>query len=176
MRSRVLLAAAVAFGFSFATIGAKADIVQFSVATGGNTITFDAPENPTSLTVVAADNFFTISGVTISFDGSVVKNPSTDTIEFSPANGNVEKIADQTGFFNVTLGNILTTGPYFTGTLSDPTFVPGFYGIAGSSVTITDIPAAVPEPSTWAMMLLGFCGLGFMAYRRKNNQAALGAA
>jgi PEP-CTERM motif len=27
--------------------------------------------------------------------------------------------------------------------------------------------AAVPEPSTWAMMLLGFCGLGFMAYRKK---------
>src|SRR5581483_7885794 len=28
---------------------------------------------------------------------------------------------------------------------------------------------AVPEPATWAMMLLGFCGLGFMAYRRKNG-------
>jgi PEP-CTERM motif len=32
--------------------------------------------------------------------------------------------------------------------------------------------AAVPEPSTWAMMLLGFAGLGFMAYRRKNNKTA----
>jgi hypothetical protein len=29
--------------------------------------------------------------------------------------------------------------------------------------------AAVPEPSTWVMMILGFCGLGFMAYRRKNS-------
>jgi hypothetical protein len=29
------------------------------------------------------------------------------------------------------------------------------------------ITAAVPEPSTWAMMLLGFAGLGFMGYRRK---------
>jgi hypothetical protein len=27
----------------------------------------------------------------------------------------------------------------------------------------------VPEPSTWAMMLLGFVGIGFMAYRRKPN-------
>ena len=27
----------------------------------------------------------------------------------------------------------------------------------------------VPEPSTWAMMMLGFFGLGFMAYRRKSN-------
>jgi hypothetical protein len=29
------------------------------------------------------------------------------------------------------------------------------------------IAAAVPEPSTWAMMIFGFCGLGFMTYRRK---------
>jgi hypothetical protein len=29
---------------------------------------------------------------------------------------------------------------------------------------------AVPEPSTWAMMILGFAGLGFMAYGRKGRQ------
>ena len=35
--------------------------------------------------------------------------------------------------------------------------------------------AAVPEPSTWAMMILGFCGVGFMAYWRKQRTgAALG--
>lgn len=27
--------------------------------------------------------------------------------------------------------------------------------------------APVPEPSTWAMLILGFMGVGFMAYRRK---------
>jgi PEP-CTERM motif len=26
---------------------------------------------------------------------------------------------------------------------------------------------AVPEPSTWVMMILGFVGVGFMAFRRK---------
>jgi hypothetical protein len=31
--------------------------------------------------------------------------------------------------------------------------------------------SAVPEPSTWAMMILGFFGVGFMAYRRKNQKA-----
>ena len=30
---------------------------------------------------------------------------------------------------------------------------------------------AVPEPSTWAMMILGFAGVGFMAYRRKAQSA-----
>jgi hypothetical protein len=36
--------------------------------------------------------------------------------------------------------------------------------------------AAVPEPSTWAMMLLGFVGLGFLAYRRRNQSSAFTAA
>ena len=31
--------------------------------------------------------------------------------------------------------------------------------------------AAVPEASTWAMMLLGFAGIGFLAYRRKPKAA-----
>ncbi|MES2193446.1 MAG: PEPxxWA-CTERM sorting domain-containing protein [Pseudomonadota bacterium] len=35
---------------------------------------------------------------------------------------------------------------------------------------------AVPEPSTWAMMILGFAGVGFMAYRRKNHGAAFRVA
>jgi uncharacterized protein (TIGR03118 family) len=34
---------------------------------------------------------------------------------------------------------------------------------------------AVPEPSTWAMLLLGFVGLGFMAYRRKSKPALTAA-
>jgi PEP-CTERM motif len=32
---------------------------------------------------------------------------------------------------------------------------------------------AVPEPSTWAMMILGFFGVGFMAYRRKSSASGL---
>jgi hypothetical protein len=34
-----------------------------------------------------------------------------------------------------------------------------------------DIAAAVPEPSTWAMMIFGFFGVGFMAYRRNARPA-----
>jgi PEP-CTERM motif len=32
---------------------------------------------------------------------------------------------------------------------------------------------AVPEPSTWAMMILGFAGIGYMTYRRKRQAPAL---
>jgi hypothetical protein len=35
--------------------------------------------------------------------------------------------------------------------------------------------AAVPEPSTWAMMILGFAGVGFMTYRRKSKPALFAA-
>jgi PEP-CTERM motif len=45
-----------------------------------------------------------------------------------------------------------------------------------AAITTEGFTAAVPEPSTWAMMILGFCGLGFMAYRRKQNGTALSVA
>lgn len=35
------------------------------------------------------------------------------------------------------------------------------------------VTAAVPESSTWAMMILGFAGVGFMAYRRKSKPALM---
>lgn len=43
------------------------------------------------------------------------------------------------------------------------------YGIV-SDAGILQLAApvsAVPEPSTWAMMLIGFAGIGFLAYRRQ---------
>ena len=50
-----------------------------------------------------------------------------------------------------------------TATISDATFI--------GTVTYIYTPAAtspaIPEPSTWAMMLLGFAGLGYAAVRRR---------
>lgn len=56
----------------------------------------------------------------------------------------------------------------------DPSLVAQGYSIVtsdgiGNSLTVN----AVPESSTWAMMILGFFGLGFMAYRRKNSATRL---
>ena len=38
-----------------------------------------------------------------------------------------------------------------------------------------NLTSAVPEPSTWAMMIFGFAGVGFMAYRRKSKPALMAA-
>jgi hypothetical protein len=37
--------------------------------------------------------------------------------------------------------------------------------------SVTPAVSAVPEPSTWAMMIVGFVGLGSLAYRRKSKSA-----
>lgn len=46
------------------------------------------------------------------------------------------------------------------------------FSSAFDNVTVTAV-SAVPEPSTWAMMILGFYGVGFMIYRRRNQMTAL---
>jgi hypothetical protein len=39
----------------------------------------------------------------------------------------------------------------------------------GNLIDDVTVTTGVPEPSTWAMMILGFMGVGFMAYRRKGR-------
>jgi hypothetical protein len=60
----------------------------------------------------------------------------------------------------------------------DPFFdAPSGYTIITSD-GIGNLPlfsSAVPEPSTWALMILGFAGVGFMAYRRRSKPALMAA-
>lgn len=45
---------------------------------------------------------------------------------------------------------------------------PGTASLRVSGNTTTIAPA-VPEPATWAMMIIGFMGVGFLAYRRRSG-------
>jgi hypothetical protein len=56
-----------------------------------------------------------------------------------------------------------TNGHY---TLDGYTPQTGFTNNGSSGLVV-----GVPEPATWAMMILGFLGVGFMAYRRKAKPA-----
>jgi hypothetical protein len=49
---------------------------------------------------------------------------------------------------------------------------PSWYSLDNVSVELSN---AVPEPSTWTMMILGFAGICFMAYRRKSKMALMAA-
>ena len=61
----------------------------------------------------------------------------------------------------------LRVGTDIVGGATPPTFDAAF-SLSG---------AVVPEPSTWAMMLLGFVGVGFVGYRQsRNGRGGLSAA
>ena len=48
-------------------------------------------------------------------------------------------------------------------------------GSLSEGTVLVTVSGAVPELSTWAMIILGFAGIGFMAYRRRNQTAPLAA-
>jgi hypothetical protein len=50
---------------------------------------------------------------------------------------------------------------------------PDGYDVGIDNVSFTGTAGSAPEPSTWAMMLLGFAGLGFAAMRRTQGLRAI---
>jgi hypothetical protein len=59
----------------------------------------------------------------------------------------------------------------------DPSFLasnPGYSLVFSSNISLS---SSIPESSTWAMLLLGFAGLGFAGYRKARlRNTALRAA
>jgi hypothetical protein len=85
-------------------------------------------------------------------------SPNSVNLSCSSANGSPN-------CSNISSGTLSVT----TETLAAGTYTLGFRST--SQVNVAGVEPAVPEPSTWAMMILGFAGVGFMAYRRKNKMA-----
>ena len=54
-------------------------------------------------------------------------------------------------------------------------FTSGFFELVAADLSPTTLTVtvaeSVPEPATWAMMIIGFAGVGFIAYRRKLKPA-----
>ena len=46
-------------------------------------------------------------------------------------------------------------------------------GTAGTANNTIDLSTSVPEPSTWAMLLLGFAGLGFAGFRSRRRAISI---
>jgi hypothetical protein len=79
---------------------------------------------------------------------------------------------------NVIYSNTTPSGQNFLATSAIGSLIAGlntleFLGLSqnpDSTVFLDNVSvAAVPEASTWAMMILGFFGVGFAAYRRKSK-------
>jgi hypothetical protein len=115
---------------------------------------FDFSINPGNLTNFTANLTVTGDGQTSSLNPLAIGDNTTNTagakqnsenMAFGLFSGfNFNPNADVTYTFDLTLTNS-----------------------AGQIVSSDEIQVAVPEPSTWAMMIVGFLGIGLMAYRRK---------
>ena len=88
------------------------------------------------------------------------------------ATGDVQYVGVGSGFSTPTFTYDPTTNTTLVFTVN-----PDYSGTATNlGFTLFGSVAPVPEPSTWAMMILGFFSLGFVAYRRKHNGASFSAA
>jgi len=77
-------------------------------------------------------------------------------------NGGVFTTFDPPGSTNTTINGVNDLGD-----------IVGFYTPAGSEATVGFVGTPVPEPATWAMMLLGFAGLGFLGRRSHKGERVL---
>lgn len=169
MRSKVFVAAAAAVFLSLATVGARADTVQFTVVDGVNTVMFDIPESPKPS--LSASTLFQLDNVQVHLASNGYTSSPFENLDFYDASGNVEFISDEDSYYAIDLGNILNTGPYFTGSTSNPTFVPGIYGSVGDSVAITDL-STTPLPPTWTTLIGGVIILGCLPIAARRRRLA----
>jgi hypothetical protein len=77
------------------------------------------------------------------------------------------------GFALSTLEETLLTPGDYTLVLTGNSVRGAVYDI---SLAFDGVAPSVPEPSTWAMMILGFAGVGYMTYRRRKQSTAPSAA
>jgi Domain of unknown function (DUF4082)/PEP-CTERM motif len=123
-------------------------IAETTVDSGGTIVNqwiYDALATPVTLT--AGDDYYV----------GALYTTSDDPLVF-PGSGTV-----------TTTSNIsyITSVYAFGSSLSWPTSSVGFGGYFGPNISATT--STIPEPSTWAMMLLGFAGLGLAGYRQRHK-------
>ena len=137
----------------------------------------------------ASDIQFTIDSNPTPFFSNVARflaDPITDNTSFTPFE--VSFFRGQYGggiHFTDQIGQPYSDGngplgysgqQLFSGTTFSPELLTGTFELTdGNGHTATLTVSAVPEPSTWAMMILGFTGIGFIAYRRKSKPALMAA-
>ncbi len=124
-----------------------------------------------------------LNGTNVSETG--IFGPGSGSFYFLPDGS--DNAAYNFRYGNATLAFDPITGPFVVGTntlhfILNNTNNGIFGGPSGGHAALYfegtvsfDTVSTVPEPSTWAMMLLGFAGIGFIAYRRKSQPVSLAA-
>ena len=126
------------------------NVVPASLGSGNPVEGFYVVNSPRDILKAAASEFLSLKGDAI-VTSEAAGSPIWDL-----------KYDSRTGFFDASQVGALPNHP------EDSIFV--------TAPKLVNSELIVPEPSTWAMMLLGFTALGFAGYRasRKSAVAAVG--
>jgi hypothetical protein len=184
LQSKLGYAATGLILFGISTMPANAMIVQYTVSflgtgTGSGTL----PLNETTLgneqetSIGSGESFVgTVDGYSFSISSSDLGNGQ---FQIGLQNGtfNNVQIVSNANYSSKDNVYLQMSGPgtsyaiqqtQDSAILTDGPKEPNFSAFSLSGPTVV---SGVPEPSTWAMMILGFCGVGVMAYRRKSGAA-----
>lgn len=153
-------------------------LYDFSSTSGLDDFSFTLDSNPTPDVDGGGDGFAflnylvtTSAGAetgTLLFYGSIVDGglrfESTST---------VYSLSGPQLYSGLTAAPTMLTGQF---ALSGSGFMGGAFGQVAGTLSVTELSAAVPEPGTWAMMLLGFGAVGFSMRKARKAKAVLQAA
>lgn len=136
------------------------DIITFTIGTDG----LGSGDLTTSLVVGGLGTSLDLDIYSVFFNGVEVNGIYTD------ANNNVCNTPNVGTCLNqkFSASDIVITG----GVENTLTITGLGRGLGTYSGTLTFLPSAVPEPGTWAMMLLGFGAVGFALRRRRTPALA----
>jgi len=166
--------AALAFGLAVSVQSAKADLIYDltfvpSSGSSGGTGVLDLTGSvyPTSATITSASipPGPTFVSLDATVGGVMFDITSLGTNDQIVITGGLPTTIDTSG---------TGAGPSALGYVNNLNYVADIGGVfTFGTITVT----AVPEASTWAMMILGFIGVGFMAWRQKaKGQASMSFA
>ena len=172
---------------ALSSLGASASVLDGSTITG-------ALYYPTSTTLYYSNPQSVVVGPSIEFPNGLILGDSSFQIDvtsnqliYHPLQTVTYGSAAFNGFSFSFAGAPQIVGVSVNGASTFAPSTPNPFGftsnsisfnVQGRTVTASDflvfdiaLAVPVPEPSTWAMMILGFAGVGLMSYRRKNKIA-----
>lgn len=172
MKLRFLFTASASVMAFTGSVPASAALLLFDFSGPSGTATFQLNSNPTpdfASTLLGSDQFG-FNNVAGTFGGT----PGTaSTISFGRGS--------LFSGFSITAPNLgftqFSAPTLFTGPLSAPVFSMGSFTLinpffGNGRLNISQVQSAVPEPATWAMMLVGF-GLTGAAMRHRRRRTSI---